>query len=45
MKMGLNATEDPYASMGKKQLISMILFLVKREEECVQENQELKDMV
>ena len=40
----LNA-EDPYASMEKDQLISMIHFLVKREEERAQENQELKDMV
>ena len=37
--------EDPYASMEKDQLISMIHFLVKREEERAQENQELKDMV
>ena len=40
----LNA-EDPYVSMEKDQLISMIHFLVKREEERAQENQELKDMV
>ena len=32
-------------SMGKDQLISMIHFLVKREDERVQENQELKDVV
>ena len=38
-------TDDPYASMEKDQLISMIHFLVKREEERAQENQELKDMV
>ena len=38
-------TEDPYASMEKDQLISMIHFLVKREEERVQEIQELKDMI
>ena len=37
--------EDPYASMKKDQLISMIHFLVKREDERAQENQELKDMV
>ena len=37
--------EDPYASMEKDQLISMIHFLVKREDKRVQENQELKDMV
>jgi len=37
--------EDPYASMEKDQLISMIYFLVKREDERAQENQELKDMV
>ena len=36
---------DPYASMEKDQLISMIHFFVKREEERAQENQELKDMV
>ena len=34
--------EDPYASMEKDQLISMIHFLVKREDERAQENQELK---
>ena len=39
------SAEDPYASMEKDQLISMIHFLVKREDERVQENQELKDMV
>ena len=39
------SAEDPYASMEKDQLISMIHFLVKREEEKAQENQELKDMV
>ena len=33
--------EDPYASMEKDQLISMIHFLVKREDEKAQENQEL----
>ena len=38
-------TEDPYASMEKDQLISMIHFLVKREEDRAHENQELKDMV
>ena len=37
--------EYPYASMEKDQLISMKHFLVKREEERAQENQELKDMV
>ena len=37
--------DDPYASMEKDQLISMIHFLVKREDERAQENQELKDMV
>jgi len=37
--------EDPYASMEKGQLISMIHFLVKREDERTKENQELKDMV
>ena len=37
--------EDPYASMEKDQLISMIHFLVKRVDERAQENQELKDMV
>ena len=39
------SAEDPYASMEKGQLISMIHFLVKREDERAQENQELKDMV
>ena len=39
------SAEDPYASIEKDQLISMIHFLVKREEERAQENQELKDMV
>ena len=42
---GLKNTEDPYAAMDKDQLISMIHFLVKREDERAQENQELKDMV
>ena len=37
--------EDPYASMEKDQLISMIHFLVKREAQRARENQELKDMV
>lgn len=37
--------EDSYASMEKDQLISMIHFLVKREDERAQENLELKDMV
>ena len=36
--------EDPYTSMEKDQLISMIHFLIKREDERAQENQELKDM-
>ena len=31
--------EGPYASMEKDQLISMIHFLVKREDERAQENQ------
>ena len=39
------SAEDPYASMEKDQLISMIHFLVRREDERAQENQELKDMV
>ena len=39
------SAEDPYASMEKDQLISMIHFLVKREDERAQENQELKNMV
>ena len=39
------SAEDPYASMEKDQLISMIHFLVKREDERAQENLELKDMV
>ena len=38
-------SEDPYASMEKDQLISMIHFLVKREDERAQENQELKEVV
>ena len=41
----MKPTEDPYASMEKDQLISMIHFLVKREEDRAQENQALKDMV
>ena len=44
-RTNLMTTEDPYASMEKDRLISMIHFLVKREEERAQENQELKDMV
>ena len=39
------SAEDPYASMEKDQLISMIHFLVKREDERAQEVQELKDMI
>ena len=39
------SAEDPYVSMEKDLLISMIHFLVKREDERAQENQELKDMV
>ena len=45
METGPISAEDPYASMEKDQLISMIHFLVKREDERAQENQELKDMV
>ena len=41
----MKTSEDPYASMEKDQLISMIHSLVKREDERAQENQELKDMV
>ncbi len=36
---------DPYESMEKDQLLSMIHFLVNREKELAQESQELKDMV
>ena len=43
--INMQTAEDPYASMEKDQLISMIHFLVKREDERAQENQELKDMV
>jgi len=39
------SAEDSYVSMEKDQLISMIHFLVKREDERARENQELKDMV
>ncbi len=39
------SAEDPYASMEKDQLISMIHFLVKREDERALEIQELKDMI
>ena len=39
------SAEDPYASMEKNQLISMIHFLVKREDDRAQEIQELKDMI
>lgn len=45
VSMRMYTTEDPYASMDKDQLISMIHFLVKHEDERAQENQELKDMV
>ncbi len=41
----MKTTEDSYVSMEKDQLISMIHFLVKREDERARENQELKDMV
>jgi len=44
-RTNLMTTEDPYASMEKDQLISMIHFLVKREDERAQEVQELKDMI
>ena len=44
-RINKQTAEDPYASMEKDQLISMIHFLVKREDERAQENQELKDMV
>ena len=44
-KVGMLIAEDSYASMEKDQLISMIHFLVKREDERAQENQDLKDMV
>ena len=43
--INMQTAEDPYASMEKDQLISMIHFLVKREDERTLENQELKDMV
>ena len=42
-RINKQTAEDPYASMEKDQLISMIHFLVKREEERAQENQELKE--
>ena len=44
-RINKQTAEDPYASMEKDQLISMIHFLVKREDERAQENQDLKDMV
>lgn len=44
-KVGMLIAEDPYASMEIDQLISMIHFLGKREDERAQENQDLKDMV
>jgi anaerobic ribonucleoside-triphosphate reductase len=44
-RINKQTAEDPYAFMEKDQLISMIHFLVKREDERAQENQELKDMV
>ena len=44
-RINKQTVEDPYASMEKDQLISMIHFLVRREDERAQENQELKDMV
>ena len=37
------SAEDPYASMEKDQLVSMIHFLVKREDERAREDQELKN--
>ena len=36
-KVGMLIAEDPYASMEKDQLISMIHFLVKREDEPTNE--------
>ncbi len=44
-RTNMKTTEDSYVSMEKDQLISMIHFLVKREDERARENQELKDMV
>ena len=44
-RINKQTAEDPYASMEKDQLISMIHFLVKREDERAQEVQELKDMI
>lgn len=39
------AENELYSSIEKEQFISLIHSLVKRDEERVQENQELKDMV
>jgi hypothetical protein len=43
--MRLKSAEDPYVSLDKYPLISMIHFLVTREEESDPEFLELKDMV
>ena len=42
---GMLKAEDPYASMEKDQLISLIHSLVRREEERAQENHELKELI
>ena len=39
------SVDDPYASMEKEQLISMIHFLEERGTESERDNRELKDMV
>ena len=41
----MNEDNTLYASMGKTQLISMIHFLEKRDEEQTQENLELKGLI
>ena len=44
-KIRIMAENELYSSIEKEQFISLIHSLVKRDEERVQENQELKDMV
>ena len=43
--INMQTAEDPYASMDKAQLISMIHFLDKHDEQSKKENEELKELL
>ena len=43
--INMQTAEDPYASMDKAQLISMIHFLEKRDEQSKKENEELSQLL